>query len=70
MYVASDDELIAAVLRRFLERREFFFVRSDQLVLDGKIEISKAECGAILRVTDGWIEAHRLVGQADDEFYK
>jgi len=65
----TDTELLAEVLRRFLTAREFFFVKSDHLTLDGKVDISLEEAGAILRVTEGWIEAHRLVGQADEEFY-
>lgn len=65
----TDTELLAAVLRRFLVAREFFFVKQDHLTLDGKVDISEEEVGAILRVTEGWIEAHRVVGQADPEFY-
>lgn len=65
----TDDELLAAVLRRFLQKRAFFYVKSDHLTLDGRVDITIDEVGAILRVTEGWIEAHRLVGQADDEFY-
>jgi len=65
-----DDELLAGVLRRFLEQREFFFIRSAYLTLDGKVDISMEEVAALLRTTDGWLEAHRVVGKADDEFYK
>jgi hypothetical protein len=65
----TDDELLAAVLRRFLQKRAFFFVKSDHLTLDGKVDINMDEVGALLRVTDGWLEAHRVVGQADEEFY-
>jgi hypothetical protein len=65
----TDTELLAEVLRRFLMAREYFFVNDDHLTLDGKVDISDEELGAILRVTEGWIEAHRVVGQADEEFY-
>jgi hypothetical protein len=66
----SDDLLLAGVLRRFLEQREFFFIHSDSLTLDGEVEISEEEAAALLRVSDGWPESHRVVGQASDEFYK
>lgn len=64
-----DAELLAGVLRRFLAKRQFFFVRIDELTLDGKIAITEEEAGAILRATDGWIEAHRVAGQADESYY-
>lgn len=65
----NDTELLAAVLRRFLESRAFFYIKSDHLTLDGKVDISMEEVGALLRASDGWIESHHVIGQADDESY-
>lgn len=65
----NDDQLLAGVLRRFLQAREFFFVKVDHLTLDGKVDINEDEVGALLRVTEGWLESHRVAGQADESYY-
>ena len=64
----SDDELLANVLRRLLVDG-FYFIHRDSVTVDAQTNVDLSEVAALLRVVNGWIEKHHVVGQADPEFY-
>jgi hypothetical protein len=58
--VLTDDEVLGAVLRRFLTANtrgayggEFFSLNEGGLVLDGHVEITDEEHAVLLRITEG-----------------
>lgn len=58
----TDDELLAQVLRRFLERmavapaarpRPVIIIGENELLIDGRVWLTDDEVAAVLRVRDG-----------------
>ena len=67
----TDDEHLAAVLRRFLSDGiyRFYYIAPTNLTLDADVNISPEEYRALLRVTEGQVDGPAL-RRVDAEVYE